>query len=94
MSRITNLLQNAELMLRPIGESSWTRQAIVDHAKENRNFVLLPEHDSKPMRKVLRELCGARILYCTTNKPDKKVYIMPSDLRQKLRASSDGANPT
>lgn len=84
------LLADAEKMLAPIGKTGWTRQQIIFLTEEHGYFKIYGSLTKKSIRKVLRELCELRILYCTKATPGLSVYV----LQKGALGRSDGANVT
>lgn len=69
-----SLLSDAERMTAPIAGSTWTRQGLIDGASRR---LTIPRHQmTRPVRNALRELCSARILYCTSNRGPMAVYVL------------------
>lgn len=84
------LLGDSERMLAPIGKTGWTRQQIIDLTKTHGYFKIYSSLSKKSIRKVLRELCDLRILYCTKATAGSSIYV----LEKRSLGPSDGANVT
>lgn len=89
-ARRKELLTDASRMLAPIGKTGWTRQQIIDLTAEHGYFKLYPELSKKSIRKVLRELCELRILYCIKAGSGASLFV----LQKGALGPSDRANVT
>jgi len=56
------MLSNADIMTRPIGETGWTRQRILDIMSSSGKLVIPYQFMKKCLKKAIGELCKARIL--------------------------------
>jgi hypothetical protein len=78
-----SILADAERMLQPIGETGWTRQRIVDVVSTNGRLAMPWDARKRSLRKVLLELCKARILSHVSNAKKCSFYVFHPEYKRE-----------
>lgn len=82
------MLSNADVMTRPIGETGWTRQRILDIAKTSGKFVIPYEDMKKCLKNAMAEMCKARILCNVSNARRHHFYIFHREYKKEISGNT------